>query len=199
MKLSDTEIKRNAKKRSLHSSTWGGDKSQTREFHSYGCCWRCYSCCCWWWWWWWVRIDVIVLVHHDCLAPITSLIEKKFFVGSRQALSTILAVNSRRRRWCRTTSVMQSHVQERMRATTVRQTPNTKSCFPPSRTSPKKGLNLGTLCLSEGWWLCGTAPVWDPATSRKGSGLKQTHWRAGESAAGPLPLSLTWGCHRLVG
>jgi len=25
-----------------------------------------------------------------------------------------------------------------------------KSCFPPSRTSPKKDLNLGTLCLSEG-------------------------------------------------
>jgi hypothetical protein len=45
-----------------------------------------------------VRIDVLVLVHHDCLAPITSLIEKKIFVGSRQALSTILAINSRRRR-----------------------------------------------------------------------------------------------------
>jgi len=26
MKLSDTEVKRNAKKRSLHSSIWGGDK-----------------------------------------------------------------------------------------------------------------------------------------------------------------------------
>lgn len=36
--LSDTEVKRNAKKRSLHSSIWGGDKSQTREVHSYGCC-----------------------------------------------------------------------------------------------------------------------------------------------------------------
>jgi hypothetical protein len=43
-----------------------------------------------------VRIDLHVLVHHGCLAHITSLIEEKFFVGSRQALSTILAVNSRR-------------------------------------------------------------------------------------------------------
>jgi hypothetical protein len=146
-----------------------------------------------------VRIDVLVLVHHDCLAPITSLIEKKIFVGSRQALSTILAINSRRRRWCRTTSVMHSHVQERMRATPMRQTPNTSPVFRLLARPPKKGLNLGTLCLSEGWWLCGTAPVWGPGTSRKGSGFKQTHWRAGESAAGPLPLSLTWGCHRLVG
>jgi hypothetical protein len=43
------------------------------------------------------ELILLVLVHHGCLAHITSLIEEKFFVGSRQALSTILAVNSRRR------------------------------------------------------------------------------------------------------
>jgi hypothetical protein len=61
----------------------GADKSQMRELHSYGCCWCCYSCCCCCCWW--VRIELLVLVQHGCLAHITSLTEEKYFVGRRQA------------------------------------------------------------------------------------------------------------------
>jgi hypothetical protein len=37
-------------------------------------------------------------------------------------------------------------------------------------------------------------PLWDPATSKRS--WIQTQWCAGETPAGPLPMSLTWGVPR---
>ncbi len=104
-----------------------------------------------------------------------SSIEESFWWKSSGAANYFLVVNSRRRRRRRcTTSVKHSCVQERMRANTMRQTPNTSPCFArphhaantkhKSFSRAQKSLNLGRYLKVHSHLVLGTLVIEFPNT-----------------------------------